>query len=342
MSNRATIQDLANLAGVSVSTLDRILNRRSSVKTATLQHVLQVAEHIGFYGAPTIRDRLTEKAPEATFGFLLNGAGRHLYADFSRELCDQTRTSRRVRGQAEVHHLSGLDERETIDALYRLAESCDVIAAVALDTPDIRDAVREIALRGIPIFTMLSDLSVPARAAFIGADPTKIGRGAGWIMHSLCNRPGKVALFVGSHGYLAHRGYVGGFLGYLSENGSPLQVLPAQATEESDDLAEHLVDQALSEHPDLTAIFVAGGGLEGALRTLERRGRDDLTVIGTELSPRIDAALSAKRVKAVLSHPAPAVIGKVIALMEDQIVFGTSETARDHIVPVEIRISETV
>ncbi len=342
MSNRATIQDLANMAGVSVSTLDRILNRRSSVKTATLQHVLEVAERIGFYGAPTIRDRLTEKAPKATFGFLLNGADRSLYADFARALGDQTRNSRKVRGHAEVHHLSGLDERETIESLYRLAKSCDAIAAVTLDTPDIRDAVRDIVLSGTPVFTMLSDLSLPARSGFIGADPAKIGRGAGWIMHHLCNRPGKVALFVGSHGYLAHRGYVGGFLGYLSENASPLRVLPAQATEESDNLAESLVDNTLAEHPDLTAIFVAGGGLEGALRALERRDRGDLTVIGTELSPRIDAALAAKQVNAVLSHPAPAVIDKVITLMEDAIIFGTSEAVRNHIVPVEIRISETV
>jgi LacI family transcriptional regulator len=50
MKNRVTIIDLAKAAGVSVSTVDRIMNKRGPVQRATAEHVLSVAQGIGFKG----------------------------------------------------------------------------------------------------------------------------------------------------------------------------------------------------------------------------------------------------------------------------------------------------
>ena len=52
MARRATIADLAQKAGVSVSTIDRILNGRDPVRKATAEKVLAAAEEIGFYALP--------------------------------------------------------------------------------------------------------------------------------------------------------------------------------------------------------------------------------------------------------------------------------------------------
>ena len=58
MARRFTIHDLAARAGVSVSTIDRILNGRSEVRAATGQRVLEAAEAMGFYALPALRQRL--------------------------------------------------------------------------------------------------------------------------------------------------------------------------------------------------------------------------------------------------------------------------------------------
>ena len=44
MAHRATIQDLADKAGVSVSTIDRIMNGRDRVRSGTAAKVLAAAE----------------------------------------------------------------------------------------------------------------------------------------------------------------------------------------------------------------------------------------------------------------------------------------------------------
>ncbi len=48
MSRRYTISDIARLAGVSKSTVSRVLNQRSDVDDSTRQRVLQVVEEVGF------------------------------------------------------------------------------------------------------------------------------------------------------------------------------------------------------------------------------------------------------------------------------------------------------
>ncbi len=342
MSNRPTMQDVADLAGVSLSTVDRILSGRSKVKPATLRHVLEVAGRIGFHGVPVIRERLSETVPEARLGFLLNGNERALYADFAQRLTERTRASSKIRGTAEIRHLQSVAPAEAAGELLRLGQSCSAIAAVAVDAPEVHAAVASLALRGIPVFSMLSDITCPAVAGHAGADPRKMGRGAGWMMHRLCWRPGRVALFLGSRGYSAHRGYEAGFRSYLEEHCSPLLLLPPAETGESDAAAEALAAEILQSEPEIAAILVAGGGLHGVLRAIAADGRSGLVVIGTELGATVDAALSEGRVDAVLSHPTREVVEAVVAMMESAVVFGSPPERQQQGVPVEIRISETV
>ena len=54
MIRRPTIPDLAEAAGVSVSTVNRVINRAESVRKPTRDRVLAVAQDIGFYGVGSI------------------------------------------------------------------------------------------------------------------------------------------------------------------------------------------------------------------------------------------------------------------------------------------------
>lgn len=48
VKQRVTIAELAQEAGVSISTVNRILAGADNVRAATIEHVQQVAESIGF------------------------------------------------------------------------------------------------------------------------------------------------------------------------------------------------------------------------------------------------------------------------------------------------------
>ena len=55
---RPTIPDLAEAAGVSVATVNRVLSGAGNVRLATRERVQQAAEEIGFYGLGSIQARV--------------------------------------------------------------------------------------------------------------------------------------------------------------------------------------------------------------------------------------------------------------------------------------------
>ena len=55
---RATISDLSREAGVSVATVDRVLNGRLKVREETARKVHEAARRIGYHGANAIHSRI--------------------------------------------------------------------------------------------------------------------------------------------------------------------------------------------------------------------------------------------------------------------------------------------
>ncbi|MEI4488918.1 LacI family DNA-binding transcriptional regulator [Frigidibacter sp. MR17.14] len=341
MARRKTMADLAEAADVSLSTIDRILSGRGPVKRMTLEHVLETAEEIGFHATGTIRARLTQDSPERVFGFLLNPDSRHLYTRLAQDLIRATEQSPVIRGQAIVRHLARIDPEETAAALRELGSRCHAITAVMMDHPLINLAVADLARQGVPVLALMSDISAPERAGFLGASDWKLGRTAGWFMRRLRPEGGKVAVLVGSGSYLCQRAHEMGFRQYLADHGCPHQLLPSRLTGEEDRTAREEMIRQISETPDLAGVMVAGGGLDGVVAAVRERKRGDLTVIGTEMTDATRPALLDGTVDVILCHPSLALVDRTIEGMIIALDRPGSGPLH-HIVPFEIAVSESV
>ena len=55
---RPTIRDLAEAAGVSIATVNRVIGGSGRVKQPTMQRIMDAAEAIGFYGLGAIGSRV--------------------------------------------------------------------------------------------------------------------------------------------------------------------------------------------------------------------------------------------------------------------------------------------
>lgn len=63
--------DVARAAGVSPSTVDRVLNARVPVRSDTADRIHAAAQALGYHPVGVIRARLQEVRPKRTLGFLL-------------------------------------------------------------------------------------------------------------------------------------------------------------------------------------------------------------------------------------------------------------------------------
>src|SRR5260221_13751255 len=89
MARRPTIADLARVSGVSVATVDRVLNRRLPVREDTAMRVVAAAEQLGYHATGLLKQRLTD-IPQMHFGFLLQKRHDEFYKKLAAELASAT------------------------------------------------------------------------------------------------------------------------------------------------------------------------------------------------------------------------------------------------------------
>ncbi len=83
---RPTISDLAKASGVSVATIDRVLNGRHRVREETARRVYEAAQSIGYHAVGLLRQRVFEDLPQYRLGFVLQKPSQPFYQSFAKEI----------------------------------------------------------------------------------------------------------------------------------------------------------------------------------------------------------------------------------------------------------------
>ncbi len=333
---RPTVTDLAREAGVGLSTVDRVLNGREPVREATARRVLEAAERIGFHATPLLRTRLRADVPERCFGFLMQRRETPFYRILGAALERAVGDCPHVRGRVILDFLEDLTPDRVAERLIRLARRCDGIGVVAADHPHVAAAIESIA---VPVVAMVSDLTAPARAGYVGLDNRKVGRTAGWFLANMLPPAAKVAIFVGSHRYLCQEACEIGFRGYLREKAPGLTLLDPVATLESDAYAHEAMLDLLHRVPDLAGIYVAGGGIDGLARAIGEQppGKGPM-VVGHDLSDSTREGLVNEVLKVLLCHP----VDDLARVTVDLLVSGERGRAVQCPLPLVIHTPESV
>jgi len=301
---RPTIRDLAKAADVSVATVNRVLGGSSAVKRNTQEAVRAAAEAIGFYGLGAIGSRISAARPHFRFGFLLQQPNRVFYRDLAQALRAAALSLRDHDVAVQIEFLDELAPQNIADRIKALGEHCDAIGIVAAVHPLVAQAVETLQATKVPVFALISQLSAVGQINYIGLDNWKVGRTAAWAFEHICKSPGKIATLVGNHRYRCQEMNESGFRSYFREHASNFVLLEAQTTFESGAIAQELTEKLLALHPDLAGLYVAGGGISGALSAIRASGRaGQIVVVGYDLMDTTRQGLIDGSLTFVISHP---------------------------------------
>lgn len=343
--NRPTIADLANAAGVSVSTVNRILGGSGSVRTATIQRVRDAAAQIGYYGLNVIDARKRESMPRYRLGFLLQQSSRELYQLFGRKIQDAARTWREAEIEAVIEFVDQLEPENIASRLLALGNDCDAVAVIAADHPLIGQAIQALKARGKPVVAYITDQSAPERAGYVGTDNWKLGRTAAWFIAQMTCRPGRVCVFIGSHRYQCQDISDASFRSYLRENSDHLTVDDSQPTHEEPKEAYRLVSNLLAKADDLVGIYIAGGGISGvlqALRDAPEEHRRTVRLVCRDIGPETRRGLAEGLITAALCHPLEQTSTQLVQTMIDAITRESNGVILQRTLPFEIITPESL
>jgi len=332
-----TVNDVARLAGVSTATVDRVVHRRPGVRQATLQRVLKAADDLRYLPQAELYAALAPRPMQLLF-ILPDRSSR-----FLRMLGEWVRSSESHWAPFNVSCRVAFVEAFNPDALTRIlmqrGRRSDGVAFMALEHPNVREAVSRLAELGIPAITLVSDLSNSRRAAYVGLDNRAAGRTAGYLIARFVGttRRAKVAMIAGSLSYRAHEEREAGFLHFFAEHYPHMQIVGLREGYDDEQTNHRQTRALLEQHPDLAAIYNIGGGAAGVGRGLQERGRErEIVLIGHGLTPDTRALLIDGTMDAVINQsPANAIMSCIrifTNLRERREMLSGVETTRSQVI----------
>jgi len=273
-NKRPTIATVAAQAGLSVATVDRVLNARAPVNPQTAEQVFQAAEAVGYFAARLIGQRIRERRPAYRFGILLLGTAQAFYANLARSISEAAQKHTDANLTCQFDYVFDRTPSAIVAQIEQLAVQCDALAVVSFAHPLINATLAQIREAGVPVVALLSDIHEHAAEPYVGQDNRVVGRTMGWLLARTCRaRKGSVGILLGGHRFLGHQARVEGLYSYLAEHAPGLKPLEPLINLDNSDITEEATLDLISRHEDLRGLCVVGGGGDGVINALAQLPR---------------------------------------------------------------------
>lgn len=334
--NKPTVHDIAKEAGVSLATVDRVLNARPGVRERTIAKVKAAVEQLGYvrdtHAANLARQR------QYTFAFVLPGE-RSQFTNTMKDAILEVQSSQIAdRVSIQLVPVRNQDPNTIVKALKSLNTSrIDGVAIMVPETAQVRDAIAHLKEDGLSVVTMVSDLPNSQRDYFVGVDSIAAGRTAGQLMGRFTHTPGDVLVVTNS---LRSRDSLERRLGFdcvMASDFPHLRVLPSVESYDDSNRMESVIKEVLATRPNLVGLYSMGFGNRAILKALRDSERSsDLVLIAHELTPSNRKALLSGEMSAVITqnvgHLVRSAIRVLRALTDSQPIFEAQERLRIEIV----------
>jgi LacI family transcriptional regulator len=281
-----TIIDVADHAGVSTATVDRVLNRRGGVRDVIVKKVITSAQFLDYPGISDNFKSLIQRPMRLLF--ILPSSPNRFLKLFAKNILLAKSRLQDLSIHPTVETVESFNPEILSHRLKRSGKNYDGVIFMALEHPLVRDAVDWLDEHGVPVVTIISDIAASKRVAYIGLDNRAIGRTAGYIMgRFIGGRPSKVAMIAGSLSYRAHEEREMGFMHVYQELFRQLQVLGVREGYDDPERNYRQTKMLLSQHTDIAGIYCIGGSPEGVGKALqEARKNKNIVFIGHGLTPQ--------------------------------------------------------
>lgn len=290
MGKRPTIQMVADLAGVSRGTVDRVLNERSYVSAQVRERVLSAIRETGYISPQEAhRGQLRQAFAPLTLGVLLPNWENQFRTEVDRGIALAQAELEDSAVRVLVRRCRTDLPQEAIGLLEELLrEGAAGVAVCALNDPSVERRISELAEAGVPCITFNSDLPGSQRLCFVGQDIRQTGRVAAELMGKCVPPEAVVLAAVGNRKFDGHRQRLDGFRERMEELGfKPRQILVAETFNDYE-TTYSVVGETLSAHPELRGIYMANLSAAGCAEAVRAAGRKgDIRVICHDINEGI-------------------------------------------------------
>lgn len=269
---KPTTKDLAKAAGVSLATVDRVLNGRGGVRQTTVERVNDAIRTLGY--VRDISAANLARSTEYKLVFLLPDHDDE-FTNMIHDAIDEANVSMaHERTSISIIRVPANDPHRIALQIDELSpDNVDGVAIMAPETAQVRDAILRLDGRGIAVVAFVSNQPNAHSAYFVGINNEAAGRTAGELLaRFIGERQGTVLVVtetMQSRDSLERRL---GFDAIMAEYAPQLRVHPSMETYADADRTEKVVTAALDNNPDIVGIYLMSHDISQTMQVIEAKG----------------------------------------------------------------------
>ena len=298
MAHEFSVKEVALQAGMSTATVDRVLHKRAGVRLSTQLRVQQA-----------MRELKRQSAQRSV-------SGRKYLLDLVMETPDRFSALARKALEAEMplmapaafsarSHLGDvIAPKDMALLLRRIAKrGSHGVLLKAQDVPEVRAAVNALTAAGIPVLTLVTDITQAGRTGYIGIDNRAAGQTAAYLVGQwMGGKTGKILLTLSSNRFRGEEEREAGFKQALRLHYPHLSTVDVSEGFGRDRAIGILVREALAREPQICGVYSIGGGNAAIVAAFESEKRDARVFIGHDLDEDNRELLQQGKLSAVLHH----------------------------------------
>jgi LacI family transcriptional regulator len=252
---RRGIHLIAELANVSIGTVDRALHGRGGIKETTRHRILQVARQIGY--TPNLAARaLSVARASALIGVCMPREIHFFYDQLWSGVLDEARRVAQLGISFINRPVQVLGEHDT-DAFKELAQSgVDGIILTAGNPRDLKPLINEAEAKGIRVVCVSTDAPESQRSSIVCVEPKLNGCLAGELMGKFVPPGSHVAVVAGMLNTEDHRKKTDGFAEAFPQHCAGGKIFTVIEGHEDEEESFQKTFDLLRRAPSLAGLYV--------------------------------------------------------------------------------------
>ncbi len=339
---RPTAKDLAKHAGVSLATVDRVLNGRPNVSKRTTDKVEAAIAELNFarnQAAVNLSRNRTFK-----FRFVLPLTGDQYLSELQRQVDEAKENLALDFVAVDAARIAVNDPHDVANYLSGLTqEEVDCVAIMAPESPQVRDAIARLHERGINSVQFLSGQEKLGDSDFVGVDNFAAGATAGRIIGRFqAHKPGKVMVIAETMQAQDSIERRIGFDKIINEKFPYLQCLPSLETYADPAIAEQVIQRCFHYNENIVAVYVLSSEARIPICAVaETVDLSALTIVAHERTPFTEGALLSEDIDAIICQNPGHAVRSAIRIMRARSESRVPLTAQEKI-RIEVMFKENL
>lgn len=257
------LKELVLKTGLSQSTVVRVLKGGTKVKPETKEKVFAAAKELGY----------ELKKTSSTIGVVLPSKGNSYYKEVIDGINDSARRIAEYNFDILLREIEGYNVNRQLSALDEMSEYADVIIVAPINDKHIAEKINDLTDKGKKIITLIADTPDSKRICHIGVDYNKVGRISANLMGLIAPQNAKIGVICGTSTMLDHKLRVDGFISSISKYRKDIEIVGPRESFDRADKGFEVMSEMLRDNPELCAVYVSAGGVEGICKAVEDAGK---------------------------------------------------------------------